>query len=137
MAEPRPDCVFCDERKIEAEVEQMYGADGSVHFVFEPLAPVRPGHLLVVPMLHYQDATEDAYGAAMAMSVAARVARRYPAANIITSIGTAATQSVMHLHLHVVPRTAEDGVLLPWSVPRDSDLPTVIPARRGGRGRAW
>jgi histidine triad (HIT) family protein len=35
--------------------------------------------------------------------------------NFITSAGKAATQSVMHLHIHIVPRQEGDGLLLPWS----------------------
>jgi diadenosine tetraphosphate (Ap4A) HIT family hydrolase len=36
-------------------------------------------------------------------------------ANIITSIGPAASQTVMHTHLHIVPRTEGDGLHLPWT----------------------
>jgi histidine triad (HIT) family protein len=35
--------------------------------------------------------------------------------NIITSVGSAATQTVRHLHVHVVPRRRGDGLQLPWS----------------------
>ncbi|MEU1622380.1 HIT domain-containing protein [Streptomyces sp. NPDC005722] len=34
--------------------------------------------------------------------------------NVITSRGREATQSVFHLHLHLVPRAANDGLALPW-----------------------
>jgi len=36
------------------------------------------------------------------------------AVNLITSRGRAATQSVFHLHLHLVPRAENDGLALPW-----------------------
>jgi histidine triad (HIT) family protein len=35
--------------------------------------------------------------------------------NIITSTGSSATQTVFHLHLHVVPRSTGDGLTLPWT----------------------
>ena len=109
-------CVFCDREKIKTDqIEQHFAADGSTVLVFEPLAPVVPGHLLVVPERHVSDATEDRYAASMTMGVAAQVAQRYSSANILTSIGAAATQTVFHLHLHVVPRVYGDGLLLPWS----------------------
>jgi diadenosine tetraphosphate (Ap4A) HIT family hydrolase len=34
--------------------------------------------------------------------------------NIITSIGKAATQSIKHLHVHLVPRTEDDKLMVPW-----------------------
>lgn len=111
----REDCVFCDPAKIASDIEHMTAADSSKFMVFEPLGPVTPGHLLVVPELHVADATEAPYVASMAMSVASRVAMRYFSANIITSVGSAATQTVFHLHLHVVPRNYGDGLALPWS----------------------
>lgn len=36
-------------------------------------------------------------------------------ANFITSAGPAATQSVFHLHVHLVPRFEDDGLILPWT----------------------
>jgi histidine triad (HIT) family protein len=112
-----PGCVFCDLNKIASKVEWENGADGSAFMVFEPLQPCTPGHLLVVPEQHVSDATEDRYVAAMAMSVASRVASMHRASNIITSVGRPATQSIFHLHLHVVPRQYGDGLMLPWSEP--------------------
>lgn len=109
------DCVFCNTSKIASEIEQHFAADGSNVWVFEPLGPVVPGHMLVVPEVHVADATEDPYVTAMTMGVAAKVAQRHRSANIITSIGTPATQSVFHLHLHVIPRVNGDGLRLPWS----------------------
>lgn len=126
MAKAQADCVFCDERKIRAEVEFMYAPDGQPIMVFEPLGPVVPGHLLCVPVTHAQDATEDRYLTAMTTAVASRVAQRYPASNLITNVGAAASQTVMHLHVHVVPRRFGDGLLLPWS-----------PASSGGRSGKW
>jgi histidine triad (HIT) family protein len=110
------DCPFCDQAKIRAaDIEQHFAADGSLVRVFEPLGGVTPGHVLVVPDKHVSDATEDPYTTSMVMGVAAKVAQRFPAANIITSIGSPATQTVFHLHVHVVPRYAGDGLMLPWS----------------------
>jgi histidine triad (HIT) family protein len=83
--------------------------------LFEPLHPVTAGHTLVVPKVHVTDATKDAAVTAAAMIVAARHARTLDACNIITSVGAAATQTVFHLHLHVIPRREGDGLLLPWS----------------------
>ena len=49
------------------------------------------------------------------MRRAAELMAERPAANLITSKGREATQSVFHLHVHVVPRAAGDGLPLPWT----------------------
>jgi histidine triad (HIT) family protein len=83
--------------------------------IFEPLHPVAPGHMLVVPRPHVRDATEDPVLTGWVMAAAARLAARVGDCNIITSVGPAATQTVFHLHVHVVPRRPGDGLALPWT----------------------
>jgi histidine triad (HIT) family protein len=84
--------------------------------VFEPLNPVTPGHLLVVPWEHIPDAASGPDIAADVMRWAALTVQRLGVpANIITSVGAGATQSVFHLHIHIVPRRLGDGLHLPWT----------------------
>lgn len=49
------------------------------------------------------------------MRRAAELMAEHPDANIITSKGSLATQTVFHLHVHLVPRAAGDGLPLPWT----------------------
>lgn len=111
LAEPA--CVFC-ERITAGEYDDEY--DGIVDF--EPLNPVTPGHRLVVPKLHVADALEDPAVTAEVVMYAAdyAVTAGLSSCNLITSAGAAATQTVMHLHVHVVPRREGDGLALPWTV---------------------
>ncbi|MGW5336201.1 HIT family protein [Streptomyces bauhiniae] len=76
---------------------------------------VNAGHVLVIPRQHVEDAGTDPKVSARTMECAAELTAEHPAANVITSKGKAATQTVYHLHVHVVPREAEDGLLLPWT----------------------
>lgn len=117
-------CVFC-EIVVGRAPAQHYGQWIS-SIVIEPLNPVVPGHLLVIPKEHVVDAVEKPqvtaatmHDAAMVVA-AARFARReqYASVNLITSVGAPATQSVFHLHIHVVPRAHGDGLMLPWSLQR-------------------
>jgi histidine triad (HIT) family protein len=105
-------CVFCG--LIAAREHE--GEHGGITW-FPPLNPVTPGHLLVVPRRHVSDALEDPELTGQVMTEAARLAsfRRLHPCNIMTSVGRAATQSVFHLHLHIVPRAAGDGLMLPWT----------------------
>jgi histidine triad (HIT) family protein len=114
------DCVFC--RLIAAREHE--GEHGGITW-FPPLNPVTPGHLLVVPRRHVSDALADPELTGRAMAEAATLAafRRLHPCNIMTSVGRAATQSVFHLHLHIVPRSAGDGLMLPWTEQQAAGLP--------------
>lgn len=110
-----PDCVFCQIVSGDSPATGLVRFPGQRVTVFEPLNPVTPGHLLVIPDEHVPDitvvTTNDA--AARCIRVASRLAN--PPCNIITSAGEQATQSIFHLHFHVIPRFDGDGLLLPWS----------------------
>jgi histidine triad (HIT) family protein len=107
------DCIFCKIVRGEAPAEIVEIGRHSVTIV--PLNPVVPGHTITIPFNHVQDAASSPGITADAMYEAAQIAKRHIASNIITSIGAPATQTVMHLHIHVVPRVEGDGLLLPWS----------------------
>lgn len=104
------DCVFCDIAQGQAPAKFVYTWPEALAIV--PLGPVVPGHVLVLPRRHVADATSDPEVTAMTMRHAAEIAP-WPS-NIITSIGAPATQSVFHLHVHIVPRAENDGLALPW-----------------------
>lgn len=105
-------CPFC--RRIDRE---EYDFKDNETVSFEPLNPVTPGHQLFVPTMHAEHGTR--FGA-HALSAAMHTAATYAAEceqpfNLITSSGTAATQTIPHLHVHYVPRQLNDGLELPWT----------------------
>jgi histidine triad (HIT) family protein len=107
-------CPFCEIVAGRAPAEVVWEWDDALAIV--PLGPVVPGHTLVIPKRHVADFAEDPAVSAATMHRAADLADRLlsGACNLITSRGREATQSVMHLHLHLVPRAAGDGLALPW-----------------------
>lgn len=105
-------CAFC--AIVAGEAPATMVAEWPDAVAFRPLTPVTPGHALVVPRQHVADAAEDPEVFAATARRAAELAGQSPSSNIITSAGLAATQSVFHLHVHVVPRTADDGLMVPW-----------------------
>lgn len=107
-------CVFCD-RIDRGDCERV----NSEVVTFEPLHPVTPGHVLVVPWKHVRDFTERPSLTGHVMAAAAEVAKEFGGpCNVITSAGADATQTVFHLHVHLVPRHSGDGLALPWTAPR-------------------
>lgn len=108
------ECVFCQIICGKAEAQKFDRIGACV--VFEPLNPVVPGHMLVVPVYHVMDAFVSPLTTGVTFQAAAEwAADRYEACNLLTSIGEVATQSVFHLHVHIVPRALGDGLMLPWS----------------------
>lgn len=75
------------------------------------------GHVLLIPRVHVADAATDPLVTGITMARAAELANRldYADFNIITSRGAAATQTVFHLHVHLIPRVEGDGLALPWT----------------------
>ena len=115
--QPTPtDCPFC-ERIKRGEVDFFYMMEAVVGF--EPLNPVTKGHLLFVPRKHVVDAAEDPAITANVFGAAADYAKeklsKLQSFNLITSAGKYATQTVEHLHVHLVPRRKDDGLTLPWT----------------------
>jgi histidine triad (HIT) family protein len=92
-------------------------ADYGDTFVIEPLEPVTPGHVLVIPKTHTPSALTSPTIAGQAVMLAAQYANvnGIGACNIITSVGPQATQTVFHLHVHLIPRADGDGLRLPWT----------------------
>jgi histidine triad (HIT) family protein len=107
-------CVFC--RIIAGDALARIVASWPDAIAIVPLNPVVEGHLLVIPNAHVPDFTTDPTVTATAMARASTLAAElniHPA-NLITSAGREATQSVWHLHVHLVPRAHGDGLALPW-----------------------
>lgn len=105
------ECVFCAKIAAWDFLEKRQGI-----VRFEPLNPVADGHMLFVPELHRENAGLDPKLAGKTFAQASQHAyeQGWPY-NLITSCGTAATQSVFHLHIHYVPRFKGDGLHLPWT----------------------
>lgn len=108
------DCVFC--KKIREELNITFpGGDDTVIY-FEPLNPVTPGHLLIVPTKHVEDFSENINVSSRVMAEAAILAKNMGDCNLITSKGEFATQTIKHLHIHLIPRRKGDNLKLPWSL---------------------
>ena len=111
------DCVFCDivARRAPAQIV----TETSFTTIIVPLNPVTEGHVLVIPHGHVSDALESPSVTGLTMTAACEYALKHQHCNLITSCGTLATQSVRHLHIHVIPRHPFDGLALPWG---DNDM---------------
>lgn len=108
------ECVFCKIVRGEASARIV---EERIHtLIFHPLNPVVPGHLLVIPKRHVDNfATDPLISGYTAVRASEYVKDTDGEYNLITSKGPNATQTVRHLHFHIVPRWPNDGLALPWS----------------------
>ncbi|MFD3568482.1 HIT family protein [Streptomyces sp. NPDC058667] len=113
MTQPES-CPFCEINTGRAPATFVHEWSDAIAIV--PLNPVVDGHILVIPKTHVTDFADDPDVSGATARRAAQLCRDLDLkhANLITSRGVHATQSVFHLHLHLVPRAADDGLALPW-----------------------
>ena len=122
-----PDCIFC--KIVAGEIPCFKLYEDAATLAFMDINPVNDGHALIIPKAHYADVfavSGDALAAtaAMAKKVAAAVqAALEPAGmNLLQCNGEAANQSVMHFHMHVIPRRIGDDLGMNWELePGDID----------------
>lgn len=113
------DCIFCKIIAGDIPCFKLYEDDATIAFM--DINPVHPGHALVVPREHAEDVfsiSEEAIAAAArtARKVAGAVRREIDpdGMNLLQCNGKAAAQSVLHFHIHVLPRREGDGTPLNW-----------------------
>lgn len=107
-------CPFCE--IVAGRAPANFVAEWKDAIAIHPLNPVTFMHMLVIPRVHVEDFAEDPGVSASAMLRASELTQTLGITNVnlITSRGVEATQSVFHLHLHLVPRKKDDGLALPW-----------------------
>ncbi|MGW0626466.1 HIT family protein [Streptomyces sp. NPDC002758] len=118
-------CPFCEIVAGRAPAQIVEEWDDAIAIV--PLNPVVDGHILVIPKDHVQDFVTDPDVSALTMFRAAELISGMGSYNLIISKGRPATQSVWHLHLHLVPRAENDGLALPWYSGRTTRKPRKAP----------
>ena len=122
-----PDCIFC--KIIRGEIPSFKIHEDDEILAFMDVNPVAAGHALVIPKFHSKDIHETpAEWVGIAFAGAKRVPRAVgktlePAGiNIVQANGPGAKQSVFHLHVHVIPRSMDDGLTMNWELePGDMD----------------
>lgn len=131
-------CEFCEIVAGRAPAKMV--AEWSTAVAFFPLEPATLGHTLVVPRRHVKDlwSADGDLGAELIRDVLElahdiRAALEPGGMNIINSAGRVATQTIMHLHVHVVPRYDDDNMGEIW--PAHSEISSAETTNALGRIR--
>ena len=106
-------CVFC--QIVAGELPAHVILDDDRFLAFLDVRPLFPGHVLLVPRDHHEtlwDLPPDLLGPlnerTQRLAIAVRDATG--SAGIFTATNNIVSQSVPHLHVHVVPRNRKDGL---------------------------
>jgi histidine triad (HIT) family protein len=106
-------CPFCT--LIAAPAEAHVVLDEPAAFAFLDRRPLFAGHVLVVPRSHVETLVDLAPAEVgpffrCVQRVARAVEEALEAAGTFVAINNKVSQSVPHLHVHVVPRRPKDGL---------------------------
>ena len=113
-------CIFCKLANGVFATNMIYEDEDFAAFL--DASPAAKGHTLLVPKKHAANVFElpDEIGAKIfpvAKKVAANLKEKLgcDGVNILQNNGTAAGQTVFHLHVHIIPRMEGDERILEWS----------------------
>ena len=106
-------CTFCAVVAGDVEASFVWSDDDFVAFL--DVRPLFKGHVLLVPRLHVVTLPELPAGLRdgflhAAQRLASAVVVALGAQGSFVAMNNTVSQSVPHLHLHVVPRTKGDGL---------------------------
>ncbi len=122
-------CIFC--KIIDGQIPCFKLFEDENTLAFMDINPVHPGHALIIPKQHaanlFEVSTEallNTVGSAQMIARAVQRALSPDGMNLLQCNGEAAAQSVMHFHVHVLPRQADDNVPMNWN-PQPGDMDEI------------
>jgi len=108
-----PNCRFCQIIAGDEPSQVVFEDEHTLAFLDN--RPLFPGHSLLVPRDHYEtladlpdDLISPLFESARLLSAAIPKAMRKPGSFV--ALNNVVSQSVPHLHVHVVPRKPKDGL---------------------------
>jgi histidine triad (HIT) family protein len=131
------ECIFC--QIVAGSLPAQIIAEGERTLAFMDVNPATRGHALVVPRRHATDLLEvpaqDLEATVVcAQALAKKMIERLDAdgVNLLNACRPAAWQTVLHFHVHVIPRYRDDPLKLPWT-PRPGEPDDIAAAAQALR----
>lgn len=108
-----PSCVFCNIAGKNLAAYIVYEDEEAIAFLDSH--PLFPGHVLLSPLKHYEtllDLPPELAGSMMRKTqlLARAVQSAMEAEGTFIAVNNYVSQTVPHLHIHVVPRKRRDGL---------------------------
>lgn len=133
----KDDCIFCKIAAGEIPSSTVY-EDQDFRAILD-LGPASKGHTLILPKEHADNVMDlEENVAAKVLPLASKLGKammrslKCDGFNIIQNNGEAAGQTVMHFHVHVIPRTNNDGCVPMWTPTKDEDMEKTAQAIKKG-----
>lgn len=115
----KDDCIFCKLANGVFPTNSIY-EDEDFNVILD-LAPATKGHALILPKQHADNLYElPDETAAKALVLAKKLAKNMKdklgcdGLNVVQNNGEVAGQTVLHFHLHLIPRYTSDAQKIAW-----------------------
>lgn len=112
-------CIFCKIANGEIPSKSIF-EDEEFRVILDT-GPASKGHVLILPKQHYQDLCDlDECIAAKVLPLAAKIGKAMKKSlgctgfNLVQNNGMDAGQTVMHFHVHIIPRYKDGPTMVAW-----------------------
>ena len=125
------DCLFC--KIIKGEIPSYKIYEDEYTYAFLDIAKDFEGHTLVLPKKHVTNILDaDNQTLLHVMETVKKISNHYvndcgyDGVNILNNNNEAADQSIMHLHIHIIPRKNNDNLSVFLNNKMDMDLENIF-----------
>ncbi len=119
-------CLFCSIASGTLESATIF--ENSEFKVILDKFPGARGHTLILPKEHYDDIYDldvetagKMFGLATIVAKALRTVFNCDGLNLLQNNGSIAGQTIMHFHIHLIPRFEDDGLNFAWETKKFTD----------------
>ncbi|GAH50815.1 unnamed protein product [marine sediment metagenome] len=127
-------CIFC--KIIEKSIPSKVLFENDKNLAFLDIFPVSKGHTIVIPKKHYKNLEEipnnelsELFEIVKKVSILIHKKLKVDGYNILQNNFRAAGQVVNHFHVHIIPRSNEDGkfkLFIPKKQAKEEELNQIL-----------
>ena len=128
------ECVFC--QIVEKKIPSQILFENDTNLAFLDIFPISKGHTIVIPKNHYNNLEDIPVNKLAELfetvkQVSGRIHKKLKidGYNILQNNFKAAGQIINHFHVHIIPRSREDGkfqLLIPREQSKEEELKQVL-----------
>lgn len=116
----KDNCIFC--KIIQGEIPSNTVYEDANFKAILDISPANKGHVIILAKKHVENVfeiedslAEKVFPVVSKVAKAVKKTLNCDGINILQNNGTAAGQTVFHIHIHIIPRYDGDNELLAWN----------------------